>query len=213
MRRLFAVVTVVALMALPGCKSAEEIAKEKAAAEADLKQLEGRWRLASQDAEEGNEEVKTPGEIRIEDGVWKSDDENFPRQRITVYPLKTPKTIDLVAVKEDGKTPEIREYKKWVPATKKKAGYSKTVREEYKVLGLYKIEGDTLTAVFSYDDKRPTELSKGPDRRQVVYKKVGGAADEKKDGDKKDGEKKDGEKKDGEKKDDAGKLKEPKEVK
>ncbi len=205
MRRLLSLAALAVLFCMPGCKSAEEIAKEKAATEADMKLLEGRWRLASQDVEEGNEEAKAPGEIRIEDGVWKSDDENFPRQRITVYPLKTPKTIDMVAVKEDGKTPEIREYKKWVPATKKKAGYTKTVREQYKVLGLYKIEGDTLTVALSWDDKRPTELSKGPDRRLLTYKKVGGATGEKKDAN----EKKDGE----EKKSDAGKLKEPKEVK
>lgn len=223
MRRLLALVALAFILAFPGCKSAEEIAKEKAAAEADMKLLDGRWTIAElagdPDVAEDEDNKKPKSfEVKIENGILKrmNNGEVFQRQKMTIYAHKDPKQIDLVDVKEDG-TAEQRKYREWVRGSKSKAGKWVDRTGVFKVVGLYKVTGDTLEMCMSYTDKdRPTELSRGPNRELIKLKRIGKAPEtekkdaEKKDGEKKDGEKKDAEKKDGEKKDGEKKDAEPK---
>jgi uncharacterized protein (TIGR03067 family) len=197
----------------PGCKSAEEIAKEKAAVEADMKLLEGRWTVAEvagdPDAAGDDEDKDKPKsfEVQIKDGIMRrmSNGDTWQRQKMTIYPMSEPKRVDLVAVKEDGSV-EQKKYKVWVKGSKGKPGKYVDRTGEFKQVGLYKVSGDMLELAMSYDEKdRPTEISRGPGRELLKLKRIGKGPE----GEKKDGEKTDGEEKKGE----PGKLKEPKEEK
>jgi len=217
MRRFLSLIALSALIAFPGCKSAEEIAKEKAATEADMKLLEGRWTVADLAGDPDAEDEGKPKsfEVVIEKGVMKrmTNGEAWQRQRMTIYPLTEPKRIDLVAVKEDG-TDEQKKYRVWVKGSKGKPGKYVDRTGVFKQVGVYKVTGDTLELATSYDENdRPTELSRGPGRELLKLKRVGGKGPEAEKDDKKDeGAKKDGDRKEADKKD-GKKLKEPKEVK
>jgi len=200
MRCFLSLIALAALIAFPGCKSAEEIAKEKAASDADLNLMAGTWTLAkfTKDPDQEDDGGAKPGEVTIKGDILERTGDWLPRQKITLYAVKEPKQIDLVAVKQDG-TPEQRKYTVWVKGSKGKPGKSVERTGTYKQVGLYKVTADSLTICVSNDETRPTELSQGPGRQLFEYKRAGKGAD---------GERKD----DGEKKD-AGKLKEPKEEK
>lgn len=182
-------------LAMPGCKSAEEVAKEKEAAEKDQKAMAGKWKLTrAGDGDgdgDGEGEIKTGEVITIDGNVMKRPGNYLPRQKMTLHATKDPKQIEMVAVKEDGSA-EQREYTVWVSQGKNKPKKPQKRTGTYKRNGLYKIEGDTLTICLGYDDKRPSELSSGPDRELFVYKRVGAKNGE---GDKKPEDKKPGDKK------------------
>jgi len=215
MRRFLSLIALTALIAFPGCKSAEEIAKEKAASDADLNLMAGTWTLEqfTRDPDADDDGGAKPGDMTITGDILKRTGDWLPRQKITLYAVKEPKQIDLVAVKEDG-TPEQRKYTVWVKGSKGKPGKAVERTGTYKQVGLYKVTGDTLTICLSNDENRPSELSQGPGRQFFEYKRVGKGqeANIDKDAKKDEGAKKDGEKKELGKKDDK-KLKEPKEEK
>jgi len=206
MRCFLSLIALAALILFPGCKSAEEIAKEKAASDADLGLMAGTWTLDkfTRDPDAEDDGGAKPSDMTITGDILKRNGDWLPRQKLTLYAIKEPKQIDLVAVKEDG-TPEQRKYTVWVKGSKGKPGKAVERTGTYKQVGLYKVTGDTLTICLSNDHTRPAELSQGPGRQLFEYKRVGKGPDAKKDGDKKD----EGAKKDGDKKDDK-KLPEPK---
>ena len=153
---------------LPGCKPSEQAQAEKAAVEAEMKALEGKWKIASREGtqsedEDGTEKPEAEAtyyyildkdilreEYKDKDGKI----EVISRRKITVVPSKTPKTIDLVYVDENGKEIKERSTKKGI------TGKKKTTTTVLKDVGIYKLEGTKLELCISWDEKnRPTDFT------------------------------------------------------
>jgi len=193
-------------VAFTGCMSPEEKAKYEAEKKTAWDQLNGKWKVVSregdkdEDADPDADATKAGFYYIIENEVMRSvmidnagKEEVLDRQLLRITWNKDPKTVDLVACDEKGKPITTRTTKKGL------TGKRKTTTSEIKDVGVYKVEGDTLTICASYDDKRPTDFS-APARSARYLLKL----ERVKDGSKKEEEKKDDkkdEKKD-EKKDD-----------
>jgi uncharacterized protein (TIGR03067 family) len=154
-------------LTLPGCKPSEKSLAEKATNDADLKALEGKWKVSFREGTQGeDEEADTaPADPSfyyvIENGVLRDEFKNKDgsvevgnRRKLTIHADKSPKTVDLVYVDEKGA--EIKEKKVKRGITGKK----KTSTAAIKDVGIYKIEGDKLELCISWDEKsRPTDFS------------------------------------------------------
>ena len=192
-------------LALTGCKSSEERAKEKAAIDEDQAKLQGKWKVASL---EGSADEEAPGagdskgEVYVIDGDIMKVERNGDvqrRQKLTLNPLKDPKEVDLVLVNEDGS-----EVKYTSKVQKKKGGKKKTTTTTttFRNKAIYKIEGDKLTFCIAWSDQdRPKDFTSGPTQYVLkLAKRKDGSKDEKKD-EKKDKDKKEDDKKEDDKKD------------
>jgi uncharacterized protein (TIGR03067 family) len=186
MRSLWTVafwVVLLGITALAGCKSAE-----KKEGDTELKKLEGTWQLTSRsDGEKGEEDADGPTgnpilkftcnwKLGIHEGVtyviegdvltYKFDGKPERWQRITVDASKDPKQIELLEVTEKGE----------------RKGWREPKIEEYRQVGIYDLDGDTLKLTLSINEKnRPAETaSKRKGHYTVVLKKTKDGAEEKK---------------------------------
>jgi uncharacterized protein (TIGR03067 family) len=199
------------LVALVGCKSAEQREADKA----EQEKLQGTWAFSSKaEGEKDDEADDVPGDEKKEDQgttyeiekdvlTYRFNGEPYRWQRITIDASKDPKQIELLEVDDKGTRITTQSSKR---TTKKGKTKTTTTTTEYRQLGVYKLDGDTLTLTLGGLNvkTRPTEVGgKTKGSYTLVLKKKGGkeakGADKDKGGDKKD-EKKD-DKKD-EKKDD-----------
>ncbi len=178
--RFLTALTAVALLGFVGCKSAEEIEKEKKALEAEQTALKGDWKFdrSEGDAEEGEgAKADSKGLHYIFDGdklreEWNGKAEHY--YRVTLRPMSDPKQIDLTETDEKGTTIQVERAR---PVKKK--GRTEWVRSkaDVKRIGVYKIEGNTLTINLSWDDKdRPSGFTAPAGKGYYVqtFKKAGG---------------------------------------
>jgi uncharacterized protein (TIGR03067 family) len=204
-------VAAVGLVMLAGCKSAEQ----KEADKAEIDKLQGTWRVSSategdkgEDDEEGAK-AGGAGDVYIIDKdlmTHKVGGQAVEWERITVDASKDPKTIDLLVVNEDGSRFTTKSTK---PGSGKKKKPT-TTTTDYRRLGVYKLDGDTLTVTLSSTNGKTRPASVDEKRfSTLTLKKVKDGKEDAK-GDKKDKEDKKDEKKDKDEKKEDKKGKEDK---
>jgi uncharacterized protein (TIGR03067 family) len=188
---------------MSGCGLSEQAKAEREAAEAELKQMEGKWQIASREGTGDDDDMKPDQDLMIyfviENGILREElkgtdgkPEIQSRRKLVLMPAKTPKAVDLIYVDENGK--EMKER-----VTKKNfRGKKKASTTTPKDVGVYKLEGNKLEMCISTDEKnRPTDFTAPAKSSRYMLKleKAGAAeAKDEKDKDKKD---KDKDKKDG----------------
>jgi len=144
-----------------GCKSSEQTETEKKFVSAELKKMQGTWKIVSRDGADESVEDGPGLVIVIKDDILQHvvNDTVVSRQKMTILPGTEPVQIDLVYVDEDGK-PETSKSSKKITSGKKK-DKTKVVKKVLKNKGIYNLEGDKLTLSVGDDRERPTELTPG----------------------------------------------------
>jgi uncharacterized protein (TIGR03067 family) len=164
--RMFVIVAMaVGLTGLTGCKSKDQADAEKAAIDAEIGKLQGKWKIASrqEDAEDADDKPD-PGDLPAFIVNIKGDIMEFTfrgevdyRQKLTIIPNKDPKQVDLTYVDASGKPETATTTKKSLTGKKKKT--TTTLKD----VGIYSIDGDTLKFCISFDEKkRPTDFTVSP---------------------------------------------------
>lgn len=156
-------------LSFAGCKPSEQAQQAKAAGEADVKSMEGKYKVASREgttSEDAADEDKPDPAMTyyfvIENGILREEyrgadgkPEVLSRRKMTVNADARPKTVDLVYVDEAGKELKERTTKKAVLSNKRKV--STTVLKD---VGIYNLDGDKLDLCLSWDAKnRPTDFT------------------------------------------------------
>ena len=177
---------------LSGCGMSEQAKAEKEASDAELKQLEGKWKVASREGQlnEDDEEMKVEPDIVyyfvIENGILREESKGkdgnidvMSRRKLVLMPTKTPKAVDLIYVDESGK--EIKER-----STKKTfKGKKKVTTTVLKDVGVYKMDGNKLEMCVSGDEKnRPSDFTAPAKSSRYLLKleKMGGGEGEENEG-------------------------------
>jgi len=194
-----------------GCKSSEQTETEKKFVSAELKKMQGTWKIVSHDGADEYAEDGPGLVIVIKDDILQHvvNDTVVNRQKMNIVPGTEPVQVDLVLLDEDGK-PETSQSTKKITSGKKK-DKTKVVTKVLKTKGIYSIEGDKLTFALGDDTKRPTELTPGKGVYLSLVRKTGVATEVKNDKDDKPKEKDGKDKKETDKpKDKDGKVKQEK---
>ena len=144
-------------LGLAGCKSKDQVEGEKAALQAELDKIQGKWKIASREGtDEDADDDSNPNSYTI---TIKGDtlehsfgNEVMYRQKMAFSPGTNPKQADLTYVDADGKAITRTQTKKGLTGKKKKT----TAAMKYPAI--YLLEGDRLKIASSFEEKkRPTD--------------------------------------------------------